>query len=119
MDNEFSEDILEFTDEDGNPVKLKVLNQTTINGYDYLLVTDNLDFTFEEEPENEEDMRFIYKDGEVTKVSEQEEKEVECFILKITDSDDEEATCEMVEDEDEVEAITRVFAELMDDAEVN
>ncbi|MCR5625552.1 MAG: DUF1292 domain-containing protein, partial [Lachnospiraceae bacterium] len=46
-------------------------------------------------------------------------KEVECFILKITDSDDEEATCEMVEDEDEVEAITRVFAELMDDAEVN
>ncbi|MCR5587069.1 MAG: DUF1292 domain-containing protein [Lachnospiraceae bacterium] len=117
-DIEFEDDVIEFTDEDGNPVELKILSKTKINGVDYFLVTEDKDFSLEEEPEEDDDMRFIYKDGDVQKVG-GEPKEVECFLLKVTETGDEEITCEPVEDEDEVEAITGVFAELLEDSDAD
>ena len=77
--------------ETGEPVDFFVLEETRINGKNYLLVTD-------EEDEN--------ADGE-------------CYILKDTSGDrEEEAVYQFVEDEQEVEAVFEIFTQLLDDADV-
>lgn len=78
-----------FTDPDTQEeVEFFCLEQTQINGKNYLLVTED------------------------------ENGDADAYILKETDSEGEEATYEMVEDERELQAIGRIFAELMDDVDL-
>lgn len=71
--------------ETGEPVDFFVLEETRINGKNYLLVTD------------EED----------------EKADGECYILKDTSGDrEEEAVYQFVEDEQEVEAVFEIFTQL-------
>lgn len=69
-------------------VEFYVLEQTTISGKNYLLVT--LD----------------------------QEGDSDAFILRGMTDDDEHTTYEMVEDDRELEAIAKVFAELMEDVDI-
>ena len=64
------------------------LEQTKINNQNYLLVTED------------------------------EEGDSEAYILKETSSKEEETVYEMVEEDAELEAIGKVFAELLDDADL-
>lgn len=79
-----------FTDEFGLETVFYVLEQTKINGVNYLLATDS-----------------------------DEEEEAEAYIFKEIDGSDEEETvlC-LVDDEEEMVAISKVFAELMEDIEI-
>lgn len=77
---------VQFVDPDTEQnVDFYVLEQTTIGGNNYLLVTVD------------------------------EEGDSDAFILKELSGDDSQTTYEMVENEKELEAIAKIFAELMDD----
>lgn len=77
--------------ETGKPVDFFVLEETRINGKNYLLVTD------------EED----------------EEADGECYILMDTSGDEEEeAVYQFVEDEQELNDVFEIFTQLLDDADV-
>lgn len=68
-----------------------VLEQTRINGRNYLLVTE----------------------------SDDEDDESEAFILKdLSESGEEEAVYEIVEEDEELEAVSGVFAELLEDIDL-
>lgn len=76
-----------FDTEDGK-VEFFVLEETKIGGVNYLLVTDS------------------------------EEEEAECYILQDISAEGEaEAVYEMVEEDDKLEALSKVFAQLMDDVD--
>jgi len=78
-----------FVDEEGNEIGFYVIEQTTVNGIAYLLVTDS------------------------------EEEEGECFLFKdVSAKEDAEAVYVPVEDEVEMEALGKVFAELLEDVEI-
>ncbi|MGB8450690.1 MAG: DUF1292 domain-containing protein [Anaerocolumna sp.] len=80
-----------FTAEDNEQVEFYVLEQTKLNGYTYLLVTDS---------------------GE-------DEEEGTAYILKDLSLDmDEAALYDIVEDEDELELISKIFEELLDDIDI-
>lgn len=78
-----------FTAEDGETIEFHVIEQTTIGNISYILATD---------------------------VSDDET----AYILKETYSDaaKEESVFEFVEDEDELEAISKVFALLLEDVDL-
>lgn len=80
---------IDFETEDGGIVKLYILEQTMLAGKNYILVSDSLD----EEDENSQ--VFIMK----------EEKDEE---------DDEFVSYEIIEDDEELEIISKVFEEIMD-----
>lgn len=85
MDNK-----IQFLDEEGNAVDFYVVEQTKINGMNYLLVTDS---------------------GE-------EEEEGQAYIMKdLSGEDSGEAVYEMVEQEDELSYVGKIFAELLDGEE--
>ncbi len=66
-----------------------VLEETRVNGVSYLLVTES------------------------------EEDEAEAYILKDTSSDgDTEASYVFVEDDNELEALSKIFAELLEDVDI-
>ena len=72
---------LEFIDENGEKTQFYVIEETRINGINYLL-----------------------------------DEEAEAYILKDTsDAASEEAVYEFVEEDSELEAVGKVFSELMDD----
>ena len=76
---------LEFIDEKGEKVSFYVIEETRINGVNYLLVSED-------------------------------DEETDAYILKDTsDAASEEAVYEFVEEDDELEAVGKVFQELMDD----
>lgn len=76
--------------ESGEQVDFFVLEETRINGMNYLLVTDS-----------------------------QEEEDGECYILKdVSQSEDKDAVYEFVENEDEIDYLFRIFTELMEDMDV-
>ena len=78
-----------MTADSGESVDFYVLEETRINGANYLLVTDA--------PEDE--------DGE-------------CYILKdVSEAEDPEAVYEFVEDEKELDAVFSVFEKLLEDAD--
>ena len=78
-----------FLTDDGLKIDFCVIEQTRINGVNYLLVTDS-----------EEDVG-------------------ECLILKDTSEDqDQESLYEIVEDEKELDAVLTVFEELLDDVDI-
>lgn len=75
----------------GELVDFNVLEETRINGVNYLLVTD----------------------------SEEDDEEGECYILKdVSESEDSEAVYEFVENDDEMDYLTRIFTELLEDMDV-
>ena len=85
-------DKVEFTTENGEKVLFYILEQTTISGRSYLLVTD------------------------------QEEGDGEAWILRGMPGEDAgadgEVSFEMVEDEEELKAVGAVFAQLLEDIDL-
>ena len=81
---------IKFTFEDTKEVvDFFVLEQTRVNGSNYILVTDS------------------------------EEDEAECLILKDTSAaEDVESLYEMVEDDVELSAVLKVFEELLEDVDI-
>ena len=80
---------LTFMTDDNDSVELYIIEETRANGVNYLLVTDSDD---------------------------EEDGDAQCYILKDTSAaEDAEAAYEFVEDDTEFDAISRIFAELMDD----
>ena len=76
---------IRFETEDG-PAEFYVLEETRVNGRNYLLVTDS------------------------------EEDEAQAYILKdISESSEAEAVYEIVEEEAELESVSRIFSELLED----
>ncbi|HAS07082.1 MAG TPA: DUF1292 domain-containing protein [Eubacterium sp.] len=79
---------LEFIDENGEKIEFFIVDETRINGINYLLVSE----------------------------SDSEDEEAEAYILKdVSEAVSEEAVYEFVEDDSELEAVGKVFSELMDD----
>lgn len=77
--------------ETGEEVEFYVVEETRINGVNYLLVTE----------------------------SDDEEAEADAYILKdLSKSEEEEAVYEIVEEDNELEAVSKVFAELLDDIDL-
>ena len=77
--------------EDGEFVDFYVLEETRINGMNYLMVTDSAD----------------------------DEEDGECYILKdVSKAEDSDAVYEFVENDDELDYLYRIFTELMEDMEV-
>lgn len=83
---------IRFSFADGNGEdEFFVLEETKINGSAYLLVTD----------------------------SDNDDEDAECLILKETaDSTDGNIVCEIVEDEKELLAVSKVFEELLEDVDI-
>lgn len=82
---------LVFTDENGCDAEFYVLEQTRVNNTDYLLVADKVN----------------------------DEEEAEAMIVKdVSKPEDTEAVYEIVEDEGEIESISKIFNELLEDIEV-
>ena len=76
--------------DDGSMVDFFVLEETRINGENYLLVTDS-----------------------------GEEEDGDCYILKdISRTEDAEAVYEFVEEDDELDYLYRIFSELVSDMDI-
>ncbi len=76
--------------EEGEQVDFYVLEETRINGMNYLLVTDT------------------------------EDEEGECYILKdMSTAEEEEAVYEFVEDDSEMDYLFKIFTELLEDVDVD
>ena len=81
-----------LTNDDGEEIVFYVLEETRINGMNYLLVTDTTD----------------------------EDEEGECYILKdLSKREEEEALYEFVEDDNEIDYLFKIFSELLDGADVD
>lgn len=79
-----------FTNDDGEEEELYVLEETRINGVNYLLVS-------EEEDDGNNDL--------------------DVYVMKEVASEGEEAVYEFVEDEKELDSLADIFAELLGDEE--
>ena len=77
---------------DGDEIlEFYVLEQTRLNGVDYILVTE----------------------------SDNEESDADCYILKDVSKDGEaEGLYEAVEDDEELDAVMKIFEELLEDTEI-
>lgn len=76
----------------GESVDFFVLEETRINGMNYLLVTDAAD----------------------------DDEEGECYILKdLSKREESEALYEFVEDDNEIDYLFKIFSELLDGADVD
>ncbi|MBE5974392.1 MULTISPECIES: DUF1292 domain-containing protein [Lacrimispora] len=81
-----------LTNDEGEEIIFYVLEETRINGMNYLLVTDSTD----------------------------EDEEGECYILKdMSKQNEEEALYEFVEDDNEIDYLFKIFSELLDGADVD
>lgn len=80
---------IKFVVEDGTEVEFYVEEQTRMNGYNYLLVTDSM------------------------------EDEADAYILKdISEEEDSQSCYVMVEDDMEFETISQLFAAMLDDVDL-
>lgn len=83
-----TEKITFTVEETGEEIELYVVEETRVSGVNYLLVTDSAD----------------------------DEEEGEAYIMKDVSAESEsEAIYEMVEDEQELNAVSKIFEELLDD----
>lgn len=83
---------LTFVTEDQESVDFYIIEETRVNGINYLLVTESED---------------------------EEDEEAEAYILKDTsNAEDTEAVYEFVESEEELDAVSRIFAELLEDMDL-
>ncbi|HBC99119.1 MAG TPA: DUF1292 domain-containing protein [Lachnoclostridium sp.] len=81
-----------LTTDSGENVEFYVLEETRINGMNYLLVTDAAD----------------------------DDDEGECYILKdLSKQEDSQALYEFVEDDNEIDYLFKIFSELLDGADVD
>lgn len=81
-----------FTTDDNEKVEFYIIEETRINGMNYLLVTES-------EDENDE--------------------EAEAYILKDTArAEDLESAYEFVEADNELEYVSKIFAELLEDVDI-
>lgn len=79
-----------LVDED-QTIEFFVVEETKLGGVSYLLVTDAAD----------------------------DEEDGDCYLLKdMSGKDEEEAVYEFVEDEEELDSLMKIFAELLDDVEL-
>ncbi|MBE5925806.1 MAG: DUF1292 domain-containing protein [Lachnospiraceae bacterium] len=85
------ENKIKFTDEDGMEVEFTVIEQTKINGKNYLLVAE------EDESDEDETIAYILKD--------------------VSGEQDAEALYEMVEDDMELDSVSKIFEELLGEDE--
>lgn len=84
-----NEEKITLQTEDGESAEFFVLEETRINGINYLLVTD------------------------------EEDGDGECYILKDTSkAEEDQALYQFVEDEDELNDLFQIFTQLLDDADV-
>lgn len=80
-----------FVTEDGEQVEMYVLEETTLQGIHYILVTEDMS---------------------------DDSEEAVVMIMKEEQSDEDEfALYDIVENEDELQAVAKVFAELMEDVD--
>lgn len=80
-----------FAGEGDEILEFYVLEQTRLNGVDYILVTE----------------------------SDNEESDADCYILKDVSKDgDTEGLYEAVEDDAELDAVMKIFEELLEDTEI-
>ncbi len=87
---ETRKDKIRMTADSGESVDFYVLEETRINGADYLLVTDA-----------------------------KEDEDGECYVLKdVSGQQEPEAVYEFVENDEELNAVFSVFEKLMEDADV-
>ena len=83
---------LTFVTEDQESVDFYIIEETRVNGINYLLVTESED---------------------------EEDEEAEAYILKDTSkAEDTEAVYEFVESEEELDAVSHIFAELLEDMDL-
>ena len=83
---------LTFVTEDQESVDFYIIEETRVNGINYLLVTESED---------------------------EEDEEAGAYILKDTSkAEDTEAVYEFVESEEELDAVSRIFAELLEDMDL-
>ena len=83
---------LTFVTEDQESVDFYIIEETRVNGINYLLVTESED---------------------------EEDEEAEAYILKdASKAEDTEAIYEFVESEEELDAVSRIFAELLEDMDL-
>lgn len=81
-------DKLAFISDDGEELDFFILEETRVQGVNYLLVADS-------------------------------EEDGTCYILKdISRPEDEDAEYEFVEDDNELDALTKIFAELLEDVDI-
>ena len=88
MENKDNKRQIEFITDDGEKVSLFVMEQTTVVGVNYLLVADS------------------------------DEDEAEAFIMKEIIEDEGQSIYEPVEDDNELEAVSKVFEEILDDIDI-
>lgn len=75
----------------GEEISFYVLEETRINGMNYLMVTD----------------------------ASEDEEDGECYVLKdMSKAEEEDAVYEFVEDDDELDYLFKIFTELMEDMDV-
>lgn len=87
MENEMNK--ISFTTESGENEEFYVIEETKVNGVNYILVTDS------------------------------DEDEADCYILKDISADSEEDACYVeVEDDTELDAVFKVFEELLEDTDI-
>ena len=79
--------VVNFTTDNGEEIPFFVVEETKIAGENYLLVTDS------------------------------EDDEADAYILREVSEKTEESFYEMLEDDEKINAISKVFAELLDDVE--
>lgn len=81
-------DCIEFETEDGEKVLFYVVEETMLGGINYLLVTDS------------------------------EEEEADAYIMREMTDQDGQGVYEMVEDDEELDAVSKIFSELLEDIEL-
>lgn len=84
---------VEFETEDGQKILMSVIEETTIAGVDYILVSSDFD-------------------------DESEEGEIEVLPLKLINEEGEIASYETIEDEEELAAVSEVFAKLLSEDDI-
>ena len=84
---------VEFETEDGQKILMSVIEETTIAGVEYILVSSDFD-------------------------DESEEGEIEVLPLKLIKEEGEIASYETIEDEEELAAVSEVFAKLLSEDDI-
>lgn len=92
MDENMDENmVISFVTDDGEEVEFFVLEQTKLNGIEYLLVSDTLD---------------------------DEDEDVEVYIMKEIKEEDGLTSYEFVEDENEIGIIGKLFQEILEESDM-
>ena len=81
---------INFITDEGEEIPFYIIEQTTLAGKDFLLVTD----------------------------SDTDEDEAEVYIMQEISDQEDQTVYEFVEDDAQLEALSKVFAELLDDVDI-